>query len=680
MRKRVPTAMNNMWILSRKICSSSKNLLEAGFSKIMTDILYKRGYTSIAGMLEYLQPSLFGLHSPFLFRDMEKVVQRLDTAHKKKEKILIYGDYDADGVTGTALLYKVLKKFGFNVIVHIPSREEGYGLHPEVINKAVVSKVDLIITVDCGITAITETDLATVEGIDIIITDHHEPLEELPRAVGILNPKVRDSGYPFEYLAGVGVAYKLVQALYSHFDCSLNNSTSELDYLDLAALGTIADIVPLTGENRIIVKYGLQKMEKTVHPGLRVLLEECGLWGKKLKSGQISYIVAPRINAAGRMDTAQMALNLLLEDHLEDAKSFAMNLSKENCSRQVVEKEIFTQAQTQLELESIPNIIVLSSSTWHHGVIGIVASRLVERYHRPVFLISEDSETAKGSARGIPGYNVLQELEKQAHLLDKFGGHKQAAGFSLPVMNINSLRYGLNKSYQQEGLLLRASYNVESNVPWDEINIELLKELEQMAPFGAGNPAPLLMTNGLKIGKIFTMGKEQEHLKLIFQEDKQLEALAFRKGNDYEQLKNIENLDIIYYLEINTFQGEEKLQAIIKDYHNSIDDGLMELACTEEEEGEQTCQDFQDYSIVSRNMLVDFYKKLQESAPESECFYWHPKQDREDLELNLVKIFEELGLITWLGGTGPFYLKLNRINKTDLNHSLRYRILSEENR
>lgn len=672
--------MSNKWVLSQKRNKITNNLQEFGFSPILLDILFQRGYTSLTRILEYLQPSLFEFHSPYLFKDMEKVVQRLARAHEQKEKILVYGDYDADGVTGTALLFKVFKKLSFNVLVHIPNREEGYGLHIEIINKAIENKVGLIVTVDCGITAIKETQLAANEGIDVIITDHHEPLDQLPEVVGILNPKVRDSGYPYEYLAGVGVAYKLVQALFSYFQDSLPDSTTESDYLDLVALGTIADIVPLTGENRIIVKYGLQKMEKTIHTGLRAMLIECGLGGKKLKSGQISFIVAPRINAAGRMDTAQMALNLLLEEDFQDAQSIAKDLSKENYQRQNVEKEIFAEIQKKLELEEIPNVIVLSSPTWHHGVVGIVASRLVERYHRPAFLITEDGESAKGSARGIPGYNVIKELDQQAHLLDKYGGHQQAAGFSLPVKNINSLRTELNKMIPTEDLLFAVKYNVDSDVSWNELNIDLLKELEQMAPFGSGNPAPMLMTSGLKINKLFAIGKERDHLKLILeQEQKTLEALAFKKGYEFEQLKNIDNLDIIYYLESNTFSGEEKLQAIIKDYRGSACNSLDEIACTEEEQEEDidiTGNEEQRYCQLNREMLVDFYKRLQEMAQDTEIFCWLPDEKIVESELNLVKVFEELGLITWVGGTGPFYLKINKIDKTDLNRSLRYRILS----
>ena len=680
--------MKNMWVLSHKNNSSMKEYLARGFSRIMTDVLYQRGYTNVTDMVEYLRPSLFNLYSPYLFKDMEKIIERLVTAHTNQEKILIYGDYDADGVTGTALLYKVLTRFGFNVLVHIPSREEGYGLHTEIIEKAVNNKVQLIVTVDCGITAVKETALAAAKGIDIIITDHHEPPSELPAAIGILNPKIKDSGYPFESLAGVGVAYKLVQALFDRLRHLQGGLASESDYLDLAALGTIADIVPLTDENRIIVRYGLEKMENSIHTGLKALLEECGLLGKKLKSGQISYIVAPRINAAGRMDTAQMALNLLLEEDYEDARCITKDLSRENYLRQTVEKDIVTEIQSLLDVGDIPKVIVLSSPHWHHGVIGIVASRLVERYQRPVFLIAEDGETGKGSARGIEGYNVIEELDKQALLLDKYGGHKQAAGFSLAVKDINSLREALNQSIEEEDLHLTERHNVDTEVNWKELNLELLKELEQMAPFGAANPAPLLMTRGLKINKVFTVGKEGDHLKMILEDSKKaMEALAFKKGDEIEQLKNIPNLDIIYYLESNSFSGEEKLQAVIKDYRASDETSLYEIACTVEtactdennlEEKNCTASYFypEDNPVLSREILVDFYKKLKETAQDREYFYWETTDDKRFMEIDALKVFEELDLITWLGGTGPFCLKLNKINRTDLNNSLRYKLFS----
>ncbi|NLI93628.1 MAG: single-stranded-DNA-specific exonuclease RecJ [Peptococcaceae bacterium] len=669
-----------MWCLSQDIQHKTQRLEAAGISGSITHILWSRGYHSVEQIMEFLRPSLFAFHSPFLFKDMQAIIDRLKTALDRQEKVLIYGDYDADGVTGTALIYKVLKNFGFQVILYVPSREEGYGLHAEAIYKASAQQVSLIITVDCGITAVEETLLASGHGIDVIITDHHEPGERLPQAVGILNPKVVDSGYPFQHLAGVGVAFKLVQALFSTFRYPAGKGT-ELEYLDLVALGTIADIVPLTGENRVIVQYGLQVMTKTKHSGIQAILEECGLWGKKLKAGQISYIVAPRINAAGRMDTARLALNLLLEEDVQDAIQIAKALNQENNLRQSTERQILQHAEEMLSSAQIPEVIVLSSPDWHHGVIGIVASRLVERFKRPVFLISEEGNIGKGSARGISGYHVLEELEKQAPLLSKFGGHKQAAGFTIPVQNIDSFREEIINSFIQSGQSLEEQLWIDSFVPCSELSVKLQKELEELAPFGSGNPAPLLMTSDLTVKKIMTIGKNGEHLKLILQKNNLiLEALAFKKGGELEKFKQLKNIDMIYTLEINDYFGEERIQAVLKDYREAMGDSFSEIAGTSDSvdilDGEEIISNSETGTPgLDRKMLVEIYKTIRNKVNENNQLYWMPEKNVHT-HIEMIKILEELGILQWLGGTGPYLIELKNKDKTDLHHSLRFRLLS----
>lgn len=668
--------MNSMWSLSQNNNSCYDFLDKSNIPQGIMNILWNRGYSSIESALEYLRPSLFDLHSPFLFKDMQKVIDRLEKALKYKEKVLVYGDYDADGITGTSLLYKVLKNFGFNIIVYIPSREEGYGLHKDVIDKAGSNNVALIITVDCGITAIEETILASTYGIDMIITDHHEPQEILPSALGILNPKVEDSGYPFKYLAGVGVAFKLVQALYSHFDYPQDEVGSEFEYLDLVALGTIADIVPLVGENRILAKYGLQIMENTIHTGLKALLYECGLNEKHLKAGQVSFILAPRINAAGRMDTARLALNLLLEEQYEDALVVAKQLSTENYQRQLTEKEILKEAEQILSLGPMPDVIVLSSPNWNHGVIGIVASRLVERFQRPVYLIAEEGEVGKGSARGIPDYHVLEELIKQDSLLSKYGGHKQAAGFTILIDNIAKFKEGLNISFKESGMSFQQRFNIDAIVPSEDISLSFQRELEQMAPFGAGNPAPLLLTQRLKIKKALTMGKEGEHIKLFLEsKSNKLEAVAFKQGKELENIRGIEIIDIIYSLELNEYGGEKKIQAVLKDYRKASGNFLDEVACsTEDLVQNQSTEDRSTDSSLNRQMLVELYKGFKHLIDEDNIFLWNPQNKNE---LQMIKVFEELGLVRWLGGTDPYLIELTSKEKTDLQSSLRFRMLSE---
>lgn len=538
-----------------------------GISSVITDILAQRGLSKVEQVVEFLRPSLLNLSSPFAFREMSCAVERLVKARREKEKVLIYGDYDVDGVTSTALLYKVLTDLGFKAVAYIPNRmDEGYGLHNEALLKASQADVKVVITVDCGITATEEVEYAQSLGIDIILTDHHEPPEVLPKAYAIINPKVENSGYPFRDLAGVGVAFKLAQALLETLSEGERGAYAQLEILDLVALGTIADLVPLVGENRVIVSFGLKQMEKTNHLGLRTLLEECGLGNKPLKAGQIAFMVAPRINAAGRMDSARAGLELLLTGKEERAKELARGLSHENALRQETEKEIFAEAVTLLEKSPIPRVIVLSAPGWHHGVIGIVASRLVERYYRPVYLIAEEGDEARGSARGISGYHVLKELQAQATHLERFGGHSQAAGFSLKCENISQLREGLNASAVNfPESLFYERVHVDKVVSLEVLDATLMRELEHLAPFGFGNPNPVLAGQSLPLYQVDTVGQDQAHLKCSFGSTGQWEGIAFRKGEEIERLLGEATVDVAFGLEWNTFRGAQKIQLMIKD-------------------------------------------------------------------------------------------------------------------
>ncbi len=542
-----------------------------GISPVISDILAQRGVRTVEQVVEFLRPSLLNLSSPFAFREMTLAVERLERAKSEGEKVLIYGDYDVDGVTSTTLLYKVLTDLGFKAVAYIPNRmDEGYGLHNEAILKASCANVKVLITVDCGITAVNEIEYAKSLGIDIILTDHHEPPADLPKAYATINPKVDGSGYPFRELAGVGVAFKLAQALLETLDDGDTRAYSQMEILDLVALGTIADLVPLVGENRVLVTYGLKQMEKTIHLGLRSLLEECGLANKPLKAGQIAFTVAPRINAAGRMDSARAGLELLLTEKEERAQELARLLSRENALRQETEKEIFAEAVALLEKSPLPRVIVLSAPGWHHGVIGIVASRLVERYYRPVFLITEDGEEGKGSARGISGYHVLNELRKQADLMEKFGGHTQAAGFSLKRENIPFLREELNASAQgfpEE--LFYERVHVDKLVPLEVLDASLMRELEHLAPFGFGNPNPVLAGISFPLYQADTVGKDQSHLKCTFGSAGQWEGIAFRKGDELGRIIGTPSVDVAFGLDWNTFRGSQSVQLLIKDIQSS---------------------------------------------------------------------------------------------------------------
>lgn len=566
--------MKRIWSVQHSSGRMAEKLRDyLGISPVVSEILVQRGYQQPEEAIEFLRPTLLNLCSPFCFGDMSRTVERLSLALERQEKVLIYGDYDVDGVTSTTLLYKVLIDLGFKAVAYIPHRQdEGYGLHSDAIQRASKAEVRVLITVDCGITAVEEVELAKNLNIDVIITDHHEPQKVLPEAFAIINPKLENSGYPFRDLAGVGVAFKLAQALLQSFGNPEADTNSENKLLDLVALGTIADLVPLVGENRILVHYGLRQMEQTNHPGLAALLEECGLKDKTLKAGQIGFMVAPRINAVGRMDSARAGLELLLTENPERANELARQLTQENQLRQETEKEILAEAISILEREPLPRVIVLSTDHWHHGVVGIVASRLVERYYRPVFMISEDGEEAKGSARGIPGYPVLDQLSTQAHLLTKYGGHRQAAGFSLAAKDVGRLREGLNEQAQAfDESLFQEVLRIDCQVSLNTVSDDLLRQLDQMAPFGFGNPGPILAGKQLPVHSVSAVGKDQSHLKFRFGTKGEQEGVAFRLGERLAELKDKLILDAAFVLDWNTFRGQENVQLMIKDIQVAAD-------------------------------------------------------------------------------------------------------------
>jgi single-stranded-DNA-specific exonuclease len=540
-------------------------------SPIVADILIQRGLREVRKAVEYLRPTMLSLASPFCFKDMSRIIQRLTKALKDKEKVLIYGDFDVDGVTSTALLYKTLVDLGFWAVTYIPHRqEEGYGLHQQTLEKASRADVKVLITVDCGITAFEEIKFANKFGIDVIITDHHEPPQLLPPAYAIINPKVPNSGYPFKELAGVGVAFKLAQALLQEFQTTEVGLQSQRELLDLVALGTIADVVPLIGENRVMVFHGLKQMKYTINPGIDALLAECGLKNKTLKAGSVAFLMAPRINSVGRMDSARPGLELLLTSDPERAKELARMLSAENFLRQKTEKGIIAEAAAQLEQGQLPRVIVLASANWHQGVIGIVASRLVERYHRPVFMISSEGELSKGSARGIPGYHVLEQLSTQADLLERFGGHRQAAGFTLATEAIPQLKEGLNaEANQLPEEVFQKMLAIDRFVDFSMLTESLQQELEQLAPFGYGNSGPVLAVKQLPVYKLSQVGKNGSHLKLHIGPQGVLEGIAFSQGERLNELLDSTQLDLAFCLDINTFQGRQQLQLIIKDVQSN---------------------------------------------------------------------------------------------------------------
>lgn len=692
--------MQRTWSLPQTSGRTGQLVDALGLSPTVAEILVQRGVRRVEEAVEFLRPSLLNLASPFCFRDMEKALTRLQEAQGLGEKILVYGDYDVDGVTSVTLLYRVLTDLGFRAVAYIPHRlEEGYGLHREGVEKAHAAGVKVMITVDCGITAVDEIAYAQELEMDTIITDHHEPPEVLPQALAVINPKA-DSGYPFRELAGVGVAFKLAQALLARFGDPCASSQAEQEILDLVALGTIADVVPLVGENRILAKEGLKQMKETVHVGLQALLEVCGLKGKELKAGQVGYILAPRINAVGRMESARTGLELMLTGNPEKAAELARRLNQENQTRQETEKDILNEAILQLEQEPLPRVIVLSSSNWHHGVIGIVASRLVERYYRPVFLISEIKGEAKGSARGIPGYHVLEQLTLQKSFLLKFGGHRQAAGFSLNPSDISRLREELNRSAEVfPESLYQPVLRIDNPVRLEHLGEELFAELEQMAPFGFGNPGPTLAAFGVPLASVSSVGRENQHLKLHFGDQGEWEGIYYRQGSLLPSLQGLSSVDVAFSLEQNLFRGERKLQLVVQEAEvaalrqermpegGSSDQGSELLAGKEQmaastEEAEPSCGTKAHRSQPSdpakgwdRQDLAAMYRKIRALAEVANPFSWQALPG-QTWELEAIKVFEEMGFLRCLGGINPWHLELLPVEgKVDLESSLRLKAL-----
>jgi single-stranded-DNA-specific exonuclease len=546
---------------------------ELGVSPVTARLLCIRGLGTFDAARRFLSPKLEDLHDPFGLADMFAAVDRILAAIASKDRIAIHGDYDVDGVTSTVILRRALELLGADVVHFIPERfRDGYGLQPATIERLQQDGARLIISVDCGIRAAEAAARARELGIDLIITDHHEPDAELPHALAVINPKRHDCRYPDKNLAGVGVALKLVQAL-----CARTGHPSWLPaFVKVAAIGTLADVVPLTGENRIIAKLGLAMLSKGPHKiGLRALLEVCGLTGREIDSYHIGFVVAPRVNAAGRMSTPDIAARLLLasdETMGEEARALAEQLNSENLRRQQEEADIVNQAkkivETDLEVGS-RTVIVVAGDGWHRGVIGIVASKLVDAFHRPAIVISTDGDVAHGSCRSIPSFNMLAALESCADVMTKFGGHKQAAGLTLETARIRDLRARVNDF--ADGYLtpddLRPRLWIDGSLTFRSINEQVVSELSALAPFGAGNPCPIFRTSRVEIVDGPRRLKDR-HLKMAFRQDGRiLRGIAWRASERESFVaEHKAAIDLAFSLENDTYNGERYLQLSVADF------------------------------------------------------------------------------------------------------------------
>ena len=537
-------------------------------NKVIGKIIVNRHVVNDEDVRIFITPTRDDFHNPFLFKGMDIAVDRIIKAINNKEKILIYGDYDVDGITSTTVLKKYLMDRGISVDTYIPNRlHEGYGLNKKAIDTIKERNIDLIITVDCGISAIEEVDYAVRLGMDIIVTDHHEVGEKLPNALAVIDAKRKDNTYPFRALAGVGVVFKLIQAL----SIKLEIKPEEyLKYLDLVCVGTISDIVPLEGENRTIAKLGLMLIKVTRNLGLRELIKSSGY--KEIDSNTISFGVAPRINACGRMGHEEEALKLFLAEDLESATKITKELNEYNTLRQSTEKAIYEEAVLQIEKNHLDenNSIVLGGKGWHHGVIGIVSSKVTDKYYKPSILLSFEDNIAKGSGRSVPGFDLYEGLAKCEDLLEKYGGHSMAVGLTLKKENLENFKERFEQIAKEKNIkeLVPIIY-IDDELKLKDINMDLVKSISILEPFGEANKVPLFLIRNLKIDSIRALS-EGRHLKLTLRDENfVINAIGFELGYLAEEYRIGDRIDVVGTLEINSFNGFSSIQINMKDIRKS---------------------------------------------------------------------------------------------------------------
>ena len=537
-------------------------------------------------------------------KGMEKAVDRLCRAIDEKENIIIYGDYDVDGITATALLYLVLRDLGAAPSFYIPERQsEGYGLNREALQYLLDRGTDLLVTVDCGISSYDIVD-SFRNYMDIIITDHHEPPERVPPAYAVLNPKQKECQYPFKELAGAGVAYKICQALWLK-----RKGTPLSGYTEIAALGTIADLVPLTGENRLLVREGLQRMKDGYNTGLQALLAVSSLTPDTVSAGRIAFTAAPRLNAAGRISHAEKGVRLLLEQDEEKARRLAGDLDELNRERQDIEHDIARQAVEQIEAEGREKdgVLVAYGEDWHVGVIGIAASRLVEKYYRPSLVIGVHDGVGKGSCRSISGFNMYEALQYADDLLIQYGGHPMAAGFSIAVEQIEPFRQRLNeyadRCMAEDDYI--PSLSIDGVLKGEDISLQLIGELSQLEPYGMGNSRPVFALPQCVLDEIRPIGREKQHLRLVVRSGRntRLSGVGWSMAEACDMLLEGDVVDIAFQLERNDFNGVSSPQLVVQDLHGP-----------ETEIG------------LDRPTMIDIYLALKRCIPEWGMAVWQVRR------------------------------------------------------
>lgn len=539
-------------------------------NRLLATILANRNIIKEEDIRLFLNPTRSDFHNPFEITDMEIAVERIIKAINNNEKVTIYGDYDVDGITSITVLKSFLKDRGLETTQYIPNRlDEGYGLNNNAIDKINNSGCELMITVDCGISAIEEINYANSLGIETIVTDHHEPGEELPKALAVIDNKRKDSKYPFRELAGVGVVFKLIQAV----SIKLGLKEEEyLKYLDIVCVGTISDIVPLVDENRVITKLGMMLIKQTRNIGLKSIINASGY--SKIDSTSISFGIAPRINACGRMGKAEDALNLFLSKNYNEVSQLTKKLNDYNRLRQETEKQIYESAVKEIEEKRLDEnrTIVVGGHNWHHGVIGIVSSKITEKYFKPSILLSfEEDGYGTGSGRSIPGFDLYEALTKCLNEIERFGGHSMAIGITIKKEKFNDFKNAFEKIAEEKHVEdIIPIINIDAKIDFNSINKEMVESLKQLEPFGEGNKMPIFAFKDLRIDSIRALS-EGKHLKLTLKEGNNIiNAIGFNMGNLVDDYRIGDKIDVVGVLEINTFNGVESLQINMRDMMRAI--------------------------------------------------------------------------------------------------------------
>lgn len=540
----------------------------------MRDILVKRGYETPEAVENFLNPNYDEqLHDPYLMKDMRAAAERIIDAVEKKQSIVIYGDYDIDGITASTVMVETIKNLGHEARSYIPDRfEEGYGINLEALQKLKAEGVDLVITVDCGITSVKEVAWAMENGLDIIVTDHHSVPATIPKAIAVINPKQADCGYPYKDLAGVGVAFKLAQAL--QIKTGKPATGHEKWLLDVVALGTVCDVVTLVGENRVLASFGLKVMNKTRRVGLRALAEVSGVEMGKITSYTLGFMFGPRMNAAGRLEHAARSLELMLTDNPVRAREIASELDKLNKQRQADQAKIVQEAKAMAAEYADDPILVLASSDWSHGIVGIAASKVAESVGKPTLIMQVMDSKAKGSARSYGGFNLIDALRTADDLFIKYGGHAFAAGYTIPVDKLDELRSRLNEHYLEVADTLSGQSNDHdaelenfTSLDWD-----LHTGFTLLEPFGNGNRQPSLMVSGVEITDMRWVGSDKRHAKLTLSDgSRRLSGIGFGLADKYPNLEAGQQVSIVAHIDKNDFNGNSTLQLVVRDVSEVVE-------------------------------------------------------------------------------------------------------------